>query len=77
MMVPSNTFKKQQARKLQVDLDKFMAKGGQIDEYGSGQSRLNVAILLTSYNNNYAQDPERKRREQLQREIFNKRGEKK
>lgn len=77
MMVPSNTFKKQQASKLKADVDKFLAKGGAIAEYGSGQSRLNVAILLTSYNNNYAQDPERKRREQLQREVFNKRGDKK
>lgn len=76
MMVPTNSLKKRLASKLQADVDKFLAKGGAIAEYGSGQSRLNVAILLTSYNNNYAQDPERKRREQLQREVFNKRGDK-
>ena len=85
-MVPTNTQKKRLAKKLQADVDKFMAKGGEIAEYGAGQSRLNVAILLTSYNNNYAQDPSKKRiawslkkkaRDQLQREVFNKRGERK
>ena len=78
-MVPTNTQKKRLAKKLQADVDKFMAKGGEIAEYGAGQSRLNVAILLTSYNNNYAQDPSKKKkaRDQLQREVFNKRGERK
>lgn len=77
MMVPTNTIKKRLASKLQADVDKFLARGGAIAEYGSGQSRLNAAILLTSYNNAYAKDPAKKSKEQLQREIFNKRKDRK